>query len=58
MKTLKEVLEGIEAFVKDMEKLGVEVTMAIAGDPANMMRAPGVTLLAVLQLQLGEDLEG
>ena len=58
MKTLKEVLKGIEAFVKDMEELGVEVTMALAGDPANMMRAPGVTLLAVLQLQLGEDLEG
>ena len=57
MKTLKKVLEGVEAFVKDMEDLGVEVTMALAGDPANMMRAPGVTLLAVLKMNLGEDLE-
>jgi len=57
LKSLQEVLEGIEAFKKDMEDLGVEVDVAVVGDPSNMMRAPGVTLLAVLKLKLGEDLE-
>jgi len=57
MKTLKEVLEGIEAFVKDMEDLGVDVELAIAGDPMVLELKPGITLLAVLKMNIGEDLE-
>jgi len=57
MKTLKEVLEGIEAFVKDMEELGVDVELAVAGDPKKVLRADRVTLLAILKMNIGEDLE-
>ena len=56
MKSLKEVLEGIEAFKKDMEDLGVDVTVAIAGDPMKLELKPGITLLAVVQMEL-KDME-
>jgi len=58
MSTLEEVFEGIEAFMKDMEELGVDVQVAIAGDPMKLELKPGVTLLAILKMDLKEDLEG
>ncbi len=51
------MLEGIEAFVKDMEDLGVDVDVAVVGDPKKLMRESTVTLLAVVKLKLEEDLE-
>lgn len=57
MKTLEEVLQGIAAFVKDMEELDVDVTLAIAGDPRDLELRPGVTLMAILEMKLGKDLE-
>ena len=48
---------GIEAFVKDMEDLGVDVKIAMVGDPLKRELKPGVTLLAVLEMELKEDLE-
>ena len=60
MKSVQEVFEGIEAFVKDMEELGVDVKIAITGTPGDPMKLdlkPGVTLLAVLEMELKEDLE-
>jgi len=58
MKSLQEVLEGIEAFKRDMEELGVDVEVAVAGDPGKMPREDKVTLLGVVKLQLEEDPEG
>ena len=58
MSTLEEVFEGIEAFMKDMEELGIDVQVAIAGDPMKRELKPGVTLLAILKMDLKEDLEG
>ena len=48
MKSLQEVLEGIEAFKKDMEDLGAEVKVTVSGSPE---------LLAIIKLELKEDLE-
>ena len=57
MKSVQEVFEGIEAFVKDMEELGVDVKIAMAYDPLKRDLKPGVTLLTVLEMELKEDLE-
>lgn len=55
--TLKEILEGIEAFVQDMEELGADVTVAVAGDLKELQPENRATLLAVVKLDLAEDLE-
>lgn len=57
MKSLEEILKGVEAFVEDMEELGVDVKVSIAGDPMKLELRPGVTLLAVVKKELGENLE-
>jgi len=57
LKSIQEVFEGIEAFVKDMEDLGVDVKIAMVGDPLKRELKPGVTLLTVLEMELKEDLE-
>ncbi len=57
MKSLQEVLEGIEAFKKDMEDLGVDVMVVVAGDYEKVPLEGRVTFLALLQMDIGEDLE-
>jgi len=55
MKSLQEVFDGIEAFVKDMKELGVDVDITIAGDPMKLKLTPNVTLLAVVKQKLRGD---
>ena len=55
MKSLQDVLEAIAGFVRDMDALGVEVDVALVGDPSKTMRAPDCTLLAVLKMKLEEE---
>lgn len=67
MTPLEKVFSNIEAFVKDMEDLGVEVKVEV-GDPVKRERQlqkirdkailkPGTRLLAVIKMELKEDLE-
>lgn len=55
MKSLQDVFDGIAAFVKDMKELGVDVDIAIAGDPMKLKLTPNVTLLAVVKMKLKEE---
>ena len=56
MKTLGEVLEGIEAFKADMEDLGVPVTVTVAPMPGGVTRGVAINLRALVKKELGEDL--
>lgn len=53
MKSLKEVLEGIEAFKKDMEELGVQVRESVASAPVG---SPG-EVISILRLIVKYSLE-
>ncbi|MBA7539313.1 hypothetical protein ES705_31592 [subsurface metagenome] len=57
MKSLQEVLEGIEAFKKDMEELGVDVTTSIMGTAPDVNYKVVLNISVLVKKVLEENLE-
>lgn len=57
MTTLKELMTRVDALKKDLEELGVDVTVSAIGVSRGGMKKPSVTVVSIIMQEL-EDLEG
>ena len=57
MSSLEEVFKGVDAFVKDMEELGLDVRLTVINTPAGFGPRGLLNLTAIVRKELGEDLE-
>jgi len=58
MKALEEILARVDALKRDLEDLGVDVTVSVTGVARGGMKGPIVTLISLVLPRLEEDLEG